>query len=87
MRESLTPSSFKTYTKQRIRKIIEAHVGDRIEMHPAPKSPASRPPDLIEQIRLSLAQLESKRTDASPSKKPTRKTPTIGKKKPQRVRA
>jgi hypothetical protein len=41
----------------------------------------------MEQIRLSLAQIESKKPDANPSKKPVRKTPTVVKKKPQRVRA
>ncbi len=41
----------------------------------------------MEQIRLSLAQIESKKTDASPSKKPGRKAPTVVKKKPQKVRA
>jgi hypothetical protein len=36
---------------------------------------------------LSLAQIGSKKPDADPSKKPVGKTPTVVKKKPQRVRA
>jgi hypothetical protein len=40
----------------------------------------------MEQIRLSLAQIESK-NDANSPRKPARKTPTIVKKKLQRVRA
>jgi hypothetical protein len=44
-------------------------------------------PDLMEQIRLSLAQIESKNPNANSSKKPIHKTPTLVKKKPQRVRA
>jgi len=79
------PKQFNDLYQQRIREIIEAQVGNRIEMHPAPTSPSSSgAPDLMEQIRLSLAQIESKKTA---SKKPSRKTPTIMKKKPQRVRA
>ena len=44
-------------------------------------------PDLMAQIRLSLAQIESNKPDAKLSKKPVRKTPTVMKKKPQAVRA
>jgi DNA end-binding protein Ku len=80
------PKQFKDLYQERIREIIEAQVDNRIEMHPAPTSPSSGAPDLMEQIRLSLAQIESKKLDANSSKKPSRKAP-IQKKKPQRVRA
>jgi DNA end-binding protein Ku len=80
------PEEFKDLYQERISKIIEAQVDNRIEKHPAP-SMKKGAPDLMEQIRLSLAQIESKKNDASPSKKFSRKTPTLAKKKPQRVRA
>ena len=80
------PQQFKDLYQERLGKIIEAHVDNRIEMHAAPTSLTKGAPDLMEQIRLSLAQIESKKPDANPSKKPARKTPTIVKKKPQRVR-
>jgi hypothetical protein len=41
----------------------------------------------MEQIRLSLAQIESKKPDANSTKKPGRKALTVMKKKPQKVRA
>jgi hypothetical protein len=44
-------------------------------------------PDLMEQIHLSLAQIETNKSNASPSKKPAREIPTSLKKKPQRARA
>jgi DNA end-binding protein Ku len=81
------PKQFKDLYQERIHKIIEARVDNRAKVHPAPTSSTSGAPDLMEQIRLSLAQIESRKPDANPSKKPVRKTPTIVKKKPQRVRA
>jgi hypothetical protein len=86
MRENSIPSSLKTY-KERIRKIIEAHVDNRIEMHPAPTSLTKGAADLMEQLRLSLAQIERKKPDANPSKKPVHKTLSVMKKKSQRERA
>ncbi len=81
------PKQFKDLYQERIREIIEAQVDNTIELRPAPTRPTNGAPDLMEQIRLSLAQIESKKPDANPSKKPVRKTPTVVKKKPQRVRA
>ena len=81
------PTQFKDLYQERIRKIIDAEASNRIETHPALTSPMRGAPDLMEQIRLSLAQIESKKADAKPSKKPVRPTPTVAKKKPQRVRA
>src|SRR5207302_6557159 len=81
------PSQFKNLYQERIRKIIDAAVSNHIEMHPAPTTPMRGAPDLIEQIRLSLTQIASNRPDAKLPKKPARKTPTVAKKKPQRVRA
>jgi DNA end-binding protein Ku len=80
------PQQFKDLYQERIGKIIEARVENRIEMHPEPTDSTREAPDLLEQIRLSLAQIESKKKpDANPSKKPARKTPTLLKKKPQRA--
>jgi DNA end-binding protein Ku len=81
------PTQFKDLYQERLRKIIDAEVSNRIPAHPAPTSPSSGAPDLMEQIRLSLAQIELKKPDAKPLKKPVRKGPTVVKKKPQRVRA
>jgi non-homologous end joining protein Ku len=81
------PQQFKDLYQERISKIIEAHVDNPIEMHPSSRSLTRGAPDLIEQLRLSLAQIESKKADANPSKKPVRRTRTVMKKKPQRVRA
>jgi len=81
------PKQFNDLYQERIRKIVEAQLDHRIETHPAPTPPTSGAPDLMEQIRLSLAQLESKKSDANLSKRPVRKTPTLVKKKPQRLRA
>lgn len=83
---SSTPSSSDLY-QERIRRIIDAQVNNRVDIHPAPTSSTSRAPDLMEQIRLSLAQIESKKLDANPSKKPARKAPNVAKKKRQRARA
>lgn len=81
------PTQFKDLYQERIRKIIDAEVSNRVQTHHATPSPRTSAPDLMEQIRLSLAQIEWKKPDAKPSKKPPRKTPTVAKKKPQRVRA
>jgi DNA end-binding protein Ku len=81
------PTQFKDLYQERIRKIIDAEVSNRIEMSPTPARQIAGAPDLLEQIRLSLAQIESGRTEAKNSKKPARKSATVAKKKPQRVRA
>ena len=81
------PNQFKDLYQERIGKIIEAQVDNQLDLHPAPTSLTKGTPDLMEQIRLSLAQIESKRPAANPSKKPARRTPAVVKKKPQRVRA
>ena len=79
------PTQFKDLYQEHIRKIIDAEISNRIPMHPAPKNPTSGPPDLMGQIRLSLAELESKKP--GPPKNQVRKTPNSVKKKPQRVHA
>jgi len=81
------PTQFKDLYQERIRKIIDAEVSNRMEIRPAPARQMTGAPDLMEQIRLSLAQIESKKPDGKASKKPVRKTTTAAKKKPQRVRA
>ena len=78
------PTQFKGLYQERIRFIIDAKVNNRVPPHPAPKKPTGAP-DLMEQIRLSLAELESKKP-GSP-KNHVRKIATPAKKKPQRVRA
>ena len=75
------PTQFKDLYQERILKIIDAKVSNPIETHQAPTSPMRGAPELMEQIRLSLAQIKSKKPDAKPSKKPVRKTPTVAKKK------
>lgn len=55
------PKQFKDLYQERIGKIIEAKADNRIEMPPPPTSPPSGAPGLMEQIRLSLAQIESKK--------------------------
>ena len=79
------PTRFKDLYQESVRKIIDAEVSNRIPMHPAPKTPTRGAPDLMEQIRLSLAELESKKPGLP--KNQVRKTPTPVKKKPQRVHA
>ena len=81
------PTQFKDLYQERIRKIIDAEVSNRMEIRPAPARQITGAPDLMEQIRLSLAQIESKKPDAKTSKKPVRKTAAAAKKKPQGVRA
>jgi DNA end-binding protein Ku len=80
------PKQFKDIYQERIRKIIDAEVSNRIDMSPAPARKIAGAPDLMEQIRLSLAQI-LERSGAKSSKKPVRKAATVAKKKPQRVRA
>jgi hypothetical protein len=82
----LATTQFKDLYQERVRKIIDAAVSNRIPTHPALTNATSGTPDLMEQIRLSLVEIESKKRNAKSSKKPVRKTPTAAKKKPQRVR-
>lgn len=81
------PKQFKDLYQEPIREIVEARVDSRVEIQPAPASPKAGAPDLMEQMCLSLAQLQSKKSDANRSKKPMRKTSILLKKKPQKVRA
>jgi DNA end-binding protein Ku len=81
------PTQFKDLYQERIRKIIDAEVSNRIRMSPPPERRVAVVPDLMEQIRLSLAQIESKKSESKSSKKPVRKSAMIAKKKPQRARA
>jgi DNA end-binding protein Ku len=81
------PTQFKDIYQERIRKIIDAEVSNHLEAHPAATRPVRDVPDLMNQIRLSLAQIEAKKADVKPLKKPVRKTPTLAKRKPERIRA
>jgi DNA end-binding protein Ku len=80
------PTQFKDLYQERVRKIINAEMSNRIPTHPGSTRPTSGTPDLMEQIRL-LSWIGSKKRDGKSSKKPVRKTPTAATKKPQRVRA
>lgn len=80
------PKEFKDLYQERIGKIIDAQVDNRVVTDPMSTTPTRTPPDLMQQIRLSLAQIQSKKTDANPPKKPVRTMPNVVKKKP-RVRA
>jgi DNA end-binding protein Ku len=81
------PTQFKHLYQERVRKIIDAEMSNRIPTHPASTRPTSGTPDLMEQIRLSLLEIGSKKPDGKSSKMPVRKTPTAATRKPQRVRA
>jgi DNA end-binding protein Ku len=80
------PQQFKDLYQERLRKILDAQVNNRAEIHGVATSLPNAAPDLMEQIRLSLAQIQAKKSDASP-KEAARKGPTLVKRKPQRVRA
>ena len=82
------PAEFKDLYQERIHKIIEAQMsGIEQGTRPAPVKPQAKVPDLMEQIRLSLAQIESKNAGNKDSKKPAQKTGSAAKKKPHKVRA
>jgi DNA end-binding protein Ku len=81
------PKQFKDIYQERILKIIDAEVSNRTDMSTTPARKIGGASDLMEQIRLSLAQIESARSDGKSSKKPVRKTASLAKKKPQRERA
>jgi DNA end-binding protein Ku len=81
------PTQFRDLYQERVLEIIDAEVSNRIPTHPAPTSPTSGAPDLMEQIRLSLAQIELKKPEPNLPRKPARKGPILLKKKAQRVRA
>jgi DNA end-binding protein Ku len=81
------PKQFKDIYQERILEIIDAEVSNRTDMFTTPAGKIAGAPDLMEQIRLSLAQIESARSDGRSSKKPVRKTASVAKKKPQRERA
>jgi DNA end-binding protein Ku len=80
------PTQFKDIYQERVRKIVDAEVSNRSKMAVAPRAITGMP-HLMEQIRLSLAEIESAKSDNKSSKKPVRKTATFAKKKPQKVRA
>ena len=82
------PEQFKDLYQERIHKIIEAQTRS-ISLQPqsASQQPTSPVPDLMESIRLSLAQIESKQSQAKSPKKQAQKTALPAKKKPHKVRA
>jgi DNA end-binding protein Ku len=80
------PNQFKDLYQERIHKIIDAEASNHTETRPARTSPTRDAPDLMEQMRISLAQIELTKSE-KPSKKPVRRTLTVAKKRPQKVRA
>ena len=83
----LNPSQFKDLYQERVREIIDAKVSNRMPMWTVPKRATNVTPDLMEQIRLSLAEIQSRKATADPPKNQVRKAPNVVKKKPQRARA
>jgi DNA end-binding protein Ku len=82
------PEQFKDLYQERIHKIIEAQMSSfDPQKRTVLQQPAREIPDLMESIRLSLAQIESKQSKGKPEKKQAQKTSPVTKKKPQKVRA
>jgi len=82
------PDQFKDLYQERIQKIIEAQLSQVEPETPAPlREPVRNIPDLMERIRLSLAQIESKESKAKTAKKQAQNIAAVAKKKPQRARA
>jgi DNA end-binding protein Ku len=81
------PEQFKDLYQERIHKIIEQTRSGNLQLQSASQKPASPVPDLMESIRLSLAEIESKKSESKPSKKPARKAAAVAKRKPQKARA
>lgn len=82
------PEQFKDLYQERIQKIIDAQMSSIQRGTPAAvQRPVREIPDLMESIRLSLAQIESKKSPAKTPKKQAQKTAPSAKKKPQKVRA
>jgi len=82
------PEQFKDLYQERIHKMIEAQMSTVEPQKRAVLQPPVREiPDLMESIRLSLAQIESKKSDDKARKKQAQKTTPVAKKKPQKARA
>ena len=82
------PEQFKDLYQERIQKIIDAQMSSIQRGTPtAVQQPVREIPDLMESIRLSLAQIESKKSEDKSSKKSAQKSTASAKKKPQKVRA
>lgn len=81
------PEQFKDLYQERIHKIIDAQMSSIQQRRPELQRPVREIPDLMESIRLSLAQIEGKRSQAKATKKQAQKTTPVAKKKPQKVRA
>ena len=82
------PEQFNDLYQERIHKIIDAQMSSIQRGTPTPvQQPVKEIPDLMESIRLSLAQIESKKLESEPAKKQAQKTLVIQKKKRHKVRA
>jgi len=82
------PEQFKDLYQERIHKIIEAQMSTVESQTPVPlQQPVREIPDLMESIRLSLAQIEPKQSQSKAAKKQAQKTTPAAKKKPHKVRA
>ena len=85
---TFAPEQFKDLYQERIHKIIEAQLSNNDLRAPAALQQSTRPiPDIMESIRLSLAQIEAKKSPAKTEKKSAQKIASVAKKKPQKVRA
>jgi len=85
---TFNPEEFKDLYQERIHKIIEAQIGNAESRSPVPlQQPVREIPELMESIRLSLAQMESKKSKDKAEKKQAQKTTPTTKKKPQKARA
>jgi len=82
------PEQFKDLYQERIHKVIAAQLSSNELRTPAALQQSTRPiPDIMESIRLSLAQIEAKKSPAKTEKKSAQKSAPLAKKKPQKVRA
>jgi non-homologous end joining protein Ku len=87
-RGEFDPAQFKDLYQERIGKIIDAQMSRRLfETQPSRPRVSTGADDLMEQIRLSLAQIQSNKPGGKSSKKAAGKTASVAKKKAQNRRA
>jgi DNA end-binding protein Ku len=83
---SFKPEQFKDLYQERIHKIIDAQMNSfELPRLPVSQKSGMEVPDLMESIRLSLAQIESKKAESKTSKKQVQKTTSTAKNKPRKV--
>jgi DNA end-binding protein Ku len=83
---SFKPEQFKDLYQERIHKIIDAQMNSfELPRLPVSQKSGMEVPDLMESIRLSLAQIESKKAESKTSKKQVQKTTSTAKNKPRKA--